>query len=168
MKPLKESIRVSPKRNTLGEECFSNMKHFGRVPIAVYRDPRLNYRDHTAYGLIASTLRVKTGNVTGIGMRLLGELMRASAATAYRSVKKLVEAGHLVREGEGKGHRAKYRLTSPVFGAGTTVATVGTPQVTLNHCGRCSKMRKVNVTGYCRGCRLEAELERRQKRAVAG
>lgn len=139
--------------------------------MAVYRDPRLSYRDHTAYGLIASTLRAKTGNVTGIGMRLLGKLMRASAATAYRSVKKLVEAGHLVREGEGKGHRAKYRLTSLVFTAGATVArdaTVGTSQVTLNRCGRCGLKRKVNISGYCRGCRLDAELERRQKRAQAG
>ncbi len=158
---LKESIRVSPKRETLyGKSVSSRVKRFSRVPLAVYADKSLSFCDHTAYGLIACT--AISGPMVTIGMRSLGEQMELSAATVMRIVKRLVAAGHLEVQPQRRGQRAVYRLTSPIFEtkADRLSGPVEAVKPTLKNCGRCQKPKRVNRTGLCEKCREVVAFQR--------
>ena len=143
---------------------------FGVVPWGVITDVRLTNTDVRVYGILALSER---GGVATIGGRLLGKSACVSRRTARRSLKNLIAAGHLeVQLGhKGRGARARYRLTSPLFAAkiGSGPAESGAGQelnrgkaaVDLIRCPKCrTPCRRLLRAGWCRSCAAQLRLER--------
>lgn len=90
------------------------VKHYGRVPMSVLIDIRLDSDAVRIYGLLAASTR--QGNVATVGMRRIGDLLEMSPPTVMRRINRLIELGHLNKSPTEHGKRAAYMLTSPVFG----------------------------------------------------
>jgi hypothetical protein len=88
---------------------------YARVPLSVLADATLKRIDVAVYAAISST--VWQGRVGSIGNRQIALIARVSQPTASRAISRLVNSGHIkIAESKGKGYRAIYMLTSPVFG----------------------------------------------------
>jgi len=163
---LRDSLRVPETRDTFGPECPTKAGHFlgdkasaryARLPLSVLTDETLNLSSLRVYcALSASVFRGK--QVANVGIRQMAQMLGVGKSSVARAMNALIKRGHIALEGSGKGHRAQYRLTSPVF-----EAKAEKREVVLNVCGKCGKRRKVNKTGYCEGCRIQSEVERRMR-----
>lgn len=87
---------------------------YARVPLDVGTDPRLKALDVRVYIILAAS--VWQGSTTSVGIRYLAEMSCCAKRLAMASLKRLIAAGHVERTVSGRGKRAMYVLTSPVFG----------------------------------------------------
>ena len=117
---MKEYIRVPSMSGTVSVKAFHlrverSPKWYGRIPASVLLDGTLTSDAVRVYGLLA--LPVLQGNVSSVGMRVVAGILHVSPQTVMRRIRELVAAGHVeISKGTGKGKRAWYLLTSPVFG----------------------------------------------------
>ena len=168
------SIRVSPSPHTSVSPSphTSAMEGYTKIPYSVWDDAELQRSDVHVYRVLVRACW--EGNTVSIGMRRIADTARMSVRHARECMARLIAGGHVEVKAGARGMRAVYVLTSNRFPAITVKPkeqkVVSHPRVerALNICGRCGLKRKVNISGYCRGCRLDAELERRQNRAQAG
>lgn len=159
-----KSIRVSPVPHTSVSPVphTSEREGFARIPDSVWADDGLKRSDVHVYRVLARVCW--EGNTVSLGLRRIAETARMSVRTARECMERLVERGHVKLKDSDRGMRSVYVLTSTRFTVGSdTPKVVSQPRaaVTLNRCGRCSKMRKVDISGYCRACKFEAEIDRR-------
>lgn len=87
---------------------------YARLPLEVLGDKRLKRVDVCVYAAIATV--VWQGNVAKTGIRAVAEVAGCSKRIAAGSVQRLAEFGHIQVSENGRGMRASYVLTSPVFG----------------------------------------------------
>lgn len=98
-----------------GESRIEGNWAYARVPLTVLADATLKRIDVAVYAAISST--VWQGRVGSLGNRQIALIARVSQPTASRSIARLVNSGHIeIAASKGKGYRAIYILTSPVFG----------------------------------------------------
>lgn len=100
---------------SVSRKLKQSKKWYGRTPATVLLDPRLDSLAIHLFGILS--LQVFQGNVSYIGMRLLGTLTGKSAATVMRRLKKLEAYGYIAPYKPGAGKRSYYVLTHhPIFG----------------------------------------------------
>jgi hypothetical protein len=164
-----------PGEHTFGEKCISNgdtrtyitygKKHqngFGRVPMEVVADQRLEHLDVRVYAAMAGFER--RGSIHA-GLRLISRTVGAAINTVRKSMATLDKCGHLEVYKADRGERARYRLMSPVFRAAVGV------QSEPAECMECHRpCRKLSKAGHCRTCatRLDRERQWTAARAVLG
>lgn len=111
MQPSEGFTSATPKRDSPKEPEWA----YARIPLTVIADSQLSRLDIMVYAAISSP--VFQGNVANIGSRRIAEIARTTQRMVLKSIRKLVDAGHLaIAESKGKGYRSMYILTSPVFG----------------------------------------------------
>lgn len=142
---------------------------FAMIPMAILNDPTLIHRDIRIYGVLAGARR---GPHVSIGTRRIAALAHCDKASACSSIRRLTVAGHLeINDGRGPlhGHRTRYRLLSPLFGATDKpekTQDVITPEcpkrivpAPLLQCAKCHKpSQRLPITGICRSCTNAARL----------
>lgn len=116
-----KSIRVPSRTGHFGAEVsplgrdtsYAKKPRFARLPIEVLRDGRLNATDLRVFGELALAC---WGTTVSVGVRLLGQHVGVKKTEVARSLRRLIEFGHL-RQGPGaRGKRMVYVLESMVFG----------------------------------------------------
>lgn len=134
---------------------------FGRVPASVLLDPRLTAGDKEVYAAMA--LHTWGSNVCQESLRVLATMIAGDHTHVLKSAKRLVEAGHIAKEGrQRKGSR--WVLLSPVFSTEVPVVEEARKRV---RCCDCGKIRRgVAITGRCRACAHAVGLERKVARIL--
>lgn len=114
------TLYVSHSGETLLEKTVSSRRDtwWGRVPASVNRDLRLKDADIRVLVEVSLYARHKRSGEplpVSIGIRYIAESIGKSPAAVARSLERLIDAGHLIRQDGVKGKRAQYMFTSPVF-----------------------------------------------------
>ena len=102
------------------------------MPVSVFADRRLEHFDVLVYGLISLGHQRKRGQhprPVSIGMRKIAKTLDVSQPTVSRSIQRLIQFGHVVRQAAKRGSRSLYEFTSSAFlmvdrrGDGIVIAT---------------------------------------------
>lgn len=145
---------------------------FGMIPLEISADPSLSHRDVRVFNILASHRR---GPFVSIGERRIGKMIRIDRRGVRDSIAKLVKTAHVEALTSKHGGRARYRLTSELFGGKAKPAAQAVPSChqpekpdLLPICPKCRKScRQLLKVGYCRSCRWDAKVRRITREEIA-
>jgi hypothetical protein len=147
---------------------------FAMIPLEVGSDPRLTAHDVRVYFALAGS---RKGAEAAVGMRRIAKICRIGYRKIGKHLRRLEQFGHIEITVGVNGERARYRLTSPLFGEKQAIgAESGDVEEgkqggrTSLKCGKCGQVcRGLLKVGWCRSCNWKLKIRHvvREEIAVA-
>ncbi len=178
-KPSKNSIRVPIREHPFAESVpirehtspeGEPKKRHARIPREVGTDKRLSGTDIKVYFALSSFTRL--GPLVSAGVRWIAECVHLRRTTVTRSLRRLVECGHVEPMELRRGVRARYKLASQIFESATATSATGaqvvnTPEKLRLACAKCRRVTKgLASMGWCRSCVRDTKLEQQVAEAM--